>query len=217
MPFDAPAHRCYHLERKAELPALNKGPRYFFPAYSFICLVPAIDSTGNDFAKAYPSFSKAVEQIKTLIKAKPADFRQFDDLFDFPYNNAGWSFKTKIEYLTFEYLSGVFFVTQYSQDMTPNPANNEELTANFQGITNDGKYYVAARFSITHPSLPRGIDFTDDRLQEEALNASTSDEINTRVRRYLKLEAEKVTKLPDASFSPSLPKIKKLLGSISPQ
>ena len=216
MPFDAPEHKCYGLEEKRPLPALEKGARYFFPAYSVVCIVPTSDETEKDFATAYPNFGNAVEQTKTLLKTRPKEFRQFDDIFDFPYNNAGWAFKTKVSYLDCDKLSGVFFVTQYTQDMTPTPANNEELTANFQGITHDGKYYVAARFSVTHPSLPRGIDFTDGRQVEYALKAKTSEEVGVRVQQYLQVEESKVSRLKDNSFRPSLPTIKKLLASIDP-
>jgi hypothetical protein len=58
--------------------------------------------------------------------------------------------------------AGMLFLTQYSNEMQPNPVNDEELTLDFQGLTRDGRYYLAARLAITHPSLPRGIDFTDN-------------------------------------------------------
>jgi hypothetical protein len=216
MPFDAPAHRCYNLVRKAPLPAFDKGARYFFPAYNFICLVPTSDPSVENFAKAYPNFNKAVKQIQNLTKTKTADFKQFDDLFDFPYNNAGWSITAKREYLDFPTLTGVFFLVQYSQDITPNPLNNEELTANFQGITKDHLYYVAARFSITHPRLPKGIDFVDDSIQEKCLGIRYPG-INDCVGSYLRIEADKLGKFSDREFQPSIGKIKSLLSSINPQ
>ncbi len=216
MPFDAPEHKCYHLEEKRPLPALEKGARYFFPAYSFVCIVPTSDPSERDFAKAYPNFNKAVDQIRDLMKTKPGKFRQFDDLFDFPYNNAGWSVKAKIEYLDFSKVSGVFFLTQYSQDMTPTPLNNEELTAVFQGLTKDGKFYVAARFSITHPALPRGIDFVDEKAQDNCLQFKYPA-IDDCVRTYLKAESNRLEKFSDKDFQPSLSSIKSLLGSISPK
>jgi hypothetical protein len=214
-PVDAPAHNCYSLEDKKEFPAFKKGARYLSPAYSFICLVPTFDSTEKDFAQAYPNFGKAITNLDKLLKTKPAEFKQFDDLFDFPYNNSGWSFKSKVQYLDYKNVSGVFFLTQYTQELSPNPANNEELTANFQGLTKDKKYYVAARFGVTHSSLPKGIDFTDENLQKDALMASNNDEINTRVRIYLRAEKEKIDKLPENSFKPSLLNLKDIIASIS--
>lgn len=215
-PIDAPAHSCFDLEAKRPLPAIEKGPRYFYPAYSFVCLVPTSDSSEANFAKAYPNFNKAVEQVRSLIEKKPTVFKQFGDVFDFPYNNAGWSVKAKIRYLEFSKSSGVFFLVQYSQDLTPTPLNNVELTANFQGLTTDGRYYVAARFSLTHHSLPKGIDFVDNRAQHKCLEIRYPA-INECVRAYLKVESDKLDKLPDREFQPSIEKLVKLLSTIDPK
>lgn len=213
-PIDLPTHTCFYLEDKRPLPAFEKGARYFFPARSFICFIPTSDPSEKDFAAAYPNFSQSVVKLKNLLKNQPKDFRQFDDLFDVPYNNAGWSFKSKIQYLNYKNISGVFFLTQYSQDLYPSPVNNEELTANFQGLTKNEKFYVAARFAVTHPTLPRGIDFTDEKIRDKALAANSIEEVNKEVGKYLKTEAEKTEKLSDETFRPSLPNLKKLIASI---
>jgi len=214
-PIDAPAHQCYQLDVDHPLPAVEKGARYFWPAYTFVCIVPTSDPSEKDFAKAYPNFSKAIDKIKILLKNKPKEFRQFEDLFDFPYNSSGWSIEARKEYLNYANVSGVFFLTQYSQDMTPTPLNNEELTANFQGLTKDGKFYVAARFGVTHASLPRGIDFVDNKAQEKCLEIKYP-EINDCVRAYLRLEDNKLETLPETGFKPSLSSIRSLLASVSP-
>ncbi len=212
-PVDAPAHRCFNLEAKRPLPALEKGGRYFHPTYSVVCIVPTADWGVISFASSYPNFARSVELIKKMIKEKPSDFHQFQDLFDFPYNNAGWSIKAKVEHLDFESVQGVFFLTQYSQDVLPTPLNNEELTANFQGLTKDGKYYVAARFSTIHPSLPRGIDFVDQSY-DKCLEYESSA-IHKCVGDYLKKESARLEKLRQEEFQPSLHSIKTLLASIS--
>lgn len=213
-PIDLPAHTCFNLEVKRSLPAFEKGARYFFPAYSFVCLIPTSDTTEKDFATGYPNFSKSVIKLRHLLEKRPLEFRQFDDLFDIPYNNASWSFKSKIQYVNYKNISGVMFLTQYSQELTPNLVNNEELTANFQGLTKDGKFYVAARFATTHPTLPKGIDFTDSKIQEEALVAASNDKTNQKVRKYMEAEKEKVEKLLESEFQPSLINLKKLIASI---
>ncbi len=214
-PVDAPAHTCYDFENKRSFPALENGPRYFSPAHSFICIVPTFEKGEADFTKTYPNFGKAVGQLKKLLEERPRNFGQFDDLFDFPYNNAGWAFKARVKYLDFEKTAGVFFITQYSQDVTPSPANNEELTANFQGLTKDGKYYIAARFAISHTSLPRGIDFVDKRLQEAALKASNVEEIHKRVKIYLKSEKAKIDELVNDTFTPKISSLEQFIASIS--
>jgi hypothetical protein len=56
--------------------------------------------------------------------------------------------------------------------------------------------------AITHPSLPRGIDFTDHIERDIKL-------------RYMKEGEKRLNRLDDDSFQPSLTELKKLLGSIS--
>jgi hypothetical protein len=46
----------------------------------------------------------------------------------------------------------VRYVTQFDQAFIP--INNNELIYTYQGLTSDGKYYVAAVLPLNHPSLP---------------------------------------------------------------
>lgn len=198
----APEHFCFHLKDKRPLPAFEQGPRYFFPARSFICAIPLEDSSVKDFRKAYPSLNSAAMDLQRILRERPRKFKNRRDIPDIPANNAGPSIVSRFQYLDFRSGSGILFLTQYSQEMEPNPVNNEELTLDFQGLTKDGRYYVAARLAITHPSLPRGIDFTDHI--ERDLHWS-----------YLRKEEKELEGLPEESFQPSLKSLKGLLSSIN--
>jgi hypothetical protein len=197
-----PAHNCFVLEDKRPLPALEQGGRYFFPTQSFVCVIPLADPSVKNFGRAYPDLDAAARALRGILRKRPKNFGRGGALPDMPYIEARQSFRSKLQYLDFRSVSGLAFVTQYGQDMTPSPANNEELTFNFQGLTRDGRYYVAARFAITHPSLPKGIDFTDDSNLDKGL-------------RYLKRDEKMLDKLPEASFRPSLKSLKALLASIT--
>lgn len=62
-------------------------------------------------------------------------------------------FNSNLKHLDFENGSGTRFVTVYGiQDMAP--VDNEHLTYVFQGLTNDGKYYVKAIARVAHVQLP---------------------------------------------------------------
>ncbi len=201
-PTEAPAHSCFHLEDKRPLPALDKGPRYFYPAHSTICIIPLTDPSVADFAKSYPYIHEAAAKLRKLLAKRPAKFKFQSDLNDLPYNNSSGTVQSKVQYLDFKTGKGVLFLTQYSQDAVPTPLNNEELTCNFQGLTNDGKYYVAARLAITHPSLPRGIDYTKDPTVDRKGN-------------YLKKDEKLLNSFTDDSFRPSLKNLKSLIASIT--
>ena len=202
MPTEAPAHSCFHLEDKRPLPALDQGPRYFYPAYSTICIIPLSDPSVQDFAKSYPYVHEAAAKLRKLLTKRPARFKFDNALTDLPFNNAAGTVQSKVQYLEFKTGKGVLFLTQYSQDAVPTPLNNEELACSFQGLTNDGKYYVAARLAITHPSLPKGIDST----KEPGKDVKGS---------YLKKQEKLLNSFSDESFSPSLKNLKSLLTSIT--
>lgn len=200
MPTEAPAHSCFQLKDKRALPALDKGPRYFYPAYSTICIIPLTDTSVSDFAKSYPHIHDAADKLRKLLAKRPAKFKFYDDLLDLPFNNAAGTVQSKVQYLDFKTGKGVLFLTQYSQDDPPTRINNEELTCNFQGLTNDGKYYIAARLAITHPSLPKGIDSTKKPVPN---------------KKYVKQDEQRLNSFPEASFRPSLKSIKAMIASIA--
>jgi hypothetical protein len=197
----APEHFCFNLKDRRPLPAFEQGPRYFFPARSFICAIPLEDPSVKDFGEAYPSLNSAEVDLQRILRKHPEKLEHRRDVPDIPAKNASPSILSRFQYLDFRSGSGILFLTQYSNEMEPNPVNNEELTLDFQGITKDGRYYIAARLAITHPSLPKGIDFTDDIERD-------------RQYRYLRKAEKELEGLSEESFQPSLKSLKALLASI---
>lgn len=198
----APEHFCLYFEDTDHpLPPLEQGPRYFFPAHCFVCAIPLSDSSVEDFGAAYPTLSFAAVDLRKILRERPEDLEQWRDVPDVPANNAGPSIFSRFQYLDFRSGSGIAFLTQYSQEMEPNPVNNEELILSFQGLTDDGMYYLAGRLAVTHPSLPKGIDFTEHIERDKSY-------------RYLRSAEEQLEGFSDESFRPSLKSLKALLSSI---
>jgi hypothetical protein len=197
----APEHFCFRLKDKRPLPALEQGQRYFYPAYSFICAIPLEDSSVKDFGRAYPGLKFDAVNLRKILRERPDKFKSRQDIPDIPHNNASPTIVSRFQYLDFHSGSGILFLTQYANEMQPNPVNNEELTLNYQGLTKDGRYYLAARLAITHPSLPRGIDFTDDIERDMEF-------------RYLRRAEKELEGFPEESFQPSLKSLKAMLSSI---
>ena len=63
-----------------------------------------------------------------------------------PPLNAAQVFYSNALNLPFESGTGIRFLTQF--DQAPLPVNNNELIYTFQGLTSDGKYYVAAMLPV---------------------------------------------------------------------
>mgnify|MGYP000929590713 CR=1 FL=1 len=213
----APEHSCIYLQDKRPLPGFDQGPRYYFPARSTICVLPLQDRSERNYLKAYTEIHVASGQLLFLLgrRIDPIKWGSnllLPDLWE-SIRQAGGSMTAKYSTQKFQAGEGILFLTQYSQDMHPTPANNEELTYSFQGITDDRQFYVAAAFAITHPELPPGIDSTrsiDSYLQR-------TKKVNGELQvdnSYLEEDEKTLEKLAEESFQPSLKKIQALISTL---
>ena len=84
----SPEHVCFNLKDQRPLPALEQGPRYFYPSDSFICAVPLEDASVKDFARAYPNLDAFATELHKLLRERPASLNHNRDIPDFPPNNA---------------------------------------------------------------------------------------------------------------------------------
>lgn len=137
------------------------------------------------------SFNDGADQIAGNLDQLLKDEMVGEYLPFLPLYNASQVMHAHVEFIEFKNGKGVRFLTQF--DQAPIPLNNYELIYTFQGITEDGKYYVAAVFPVTHPDLP-----VDDRL--------TFDE-EYSVEKFVADMAESIETLenqPGDSFSPDL-------------
>jgi len=95
----------------------------------------------------------------------------------------------------------VRFLTQF--DQAPLPINNMELIYTFQGLTSDGKYYVAAIFPVNHADLP-GTNQANTQQESELEEFPT----------YLAETVAWLGQQPDASFTPALSELDALVQTI---
>ncbi len=89
-----------------------------------------------------------VASLQTLIES-PQEVTPMPFL---PLFNAQQVMHAHVQYLDFQDGQGLRYLTQYDQAFIP--INNNELIYTYQGLTSDGKYYVAAVLPVHHPSLP---------------------------------------------------------------
>ena len=146
----------------------------------------------SDFAQ------KEIEKLEELLEARPPGSQ--DTLPLLPLINAAQVIHSQAKYLDFQNGSGVRFLTQYGQDIFP--IVNQHLFYTFQGLTQDGAYYVAAAFPIDAAGIPDEPDISD----WEAFSAGYQD--------YL---AETVTQLDALSsdqFEPDLALLDSVIQSL---
>ncbi len=112
-------------------------------------------------------------------------------------------FNSNLSQLDFQNGSGVRFVSVYGiQDMAP--VDNENLVYVFQGLTNDGKYYIKAVVRLLHSQLPE--------IGEIPADVYTAEDASV-VEGYFK-GFEQLLDRNEADFAPALDWIDAFLGSL---
>jgi hypothetical protein len=195
-----PERTILSLKDKRPLPALAKGPRYFFPVFSQVQVIPLTDPGVKDFGLAYPGLFQASQKLGALLQKRPALPVLRQDIPDLAEVDCERAIISKPQFLDFKSGSGIVFLTQYGQDFQA--INNEELACVFQGLTSDRQYYISARLAVGHPTLDRGID-------------TTHPVPAPRQAKYLKHIQQELDYFPESSFNPPLQDLKSMLASLA--
>src|SRR5512143_85488 len=151
-----------------------------------------------DYEKISDGAKTTIANLKKLLVDQPANPDKNIPLF--PIFNATEIFHAQVQYLKFNSGVGVRFVTQYDQAYLP--VNNLEIFYTFQGITNDGKYYIAAILPVTNSALPNSDQMTPE-LQTQMADFEA----------YYKSMAQKLNEAKSQDFAPDLSLLDALVQS----
>ncbi len=126
-----------------------------------------------------------------------------------PLFNAGQVFYAHALRVQLPNGSGFRYLTQFGQ--APAPINNQELFYTFQGLTSDGKYYVAAILPVNAPFLVADAD-PEAALPEGGIpfDWNNFDTFTT----YLDAVTIKINTTDHNVFTPALPLLDTLIQSI---
>jgi len=131
----------------------------------------------NDYNAINPTAGDVIYQLQQLLENKPSDP---EDIPFLPVFNAAQFMQAQVRYFRFQNGAGVRFLTMYGQAAWP--INNDDMFYTFQGITDDGMYYISAILPISHPNLPDPESVTiDDAFYDNFMNYvdGMEDQLNT--------------------------------------
>jgi hypothetical protein len=119
------------------------------------------------YAEQNPGAFESLRRINNFVDdpGAPVDV---DQLPTVPFFNAAQLFASNVYPIDFQNGRGVRLLTQYAQNATP--VNNNELFYHFQGVTEDGAYYVIAIFPIAVQFLAESNDSAQFFLMKESLS-----------------------------------------------
>jgi hypothetical protein len=98
----------------------------------------------DEYAKLDTPAADQIKKLKSILAGGPLTKESMPLV---PFYNAGPAFASHMQVINFKNGRGVRMVTQY--DQYPAPVNNHELFYHFQGLTDDGKYYIVAALPVT--------------------------------------------------------------------
>lgn len=181
----------YVLKGKSNQPQI-----YVYPSQAYAELVPA-----------------AFESLHRLynILGAPGSQISTDQLPAVPFFNSQPVFVSNIQVISFQNGAGVRFLTQYAQ--YPAPINNQDLFYQFQGVTNDGAYYIVAILPITVPFLAENGDATGT-LPIGGIDYPSMSNLNPDWDEYYTAATELLNATSPDSFTPAINQLDLLIQSI---
>lgn len=188
-PWDvAPEHTVLHLVGYPLYPeAMHKPRLIIYPIDEYLALRPELGTI--------------VTELRQLLDQRPAEVPADKTLPFLPPFNAGQVFHTALRYVDFGNGRGLRYLTQYAQAIYP--VTSKYLFYTYQGISNDGRFYVAAILPVAHPILPDESTYTID------------DAFMNNFNNYLAGVARDLAAQPPESFSPSLSALDAMLATLS--
>lgn len=167
---------------------------------------------------------ESVATLKAILSERPSPSalkkmlagRESPETHDIPFLplfSGKQAFRARVRYVNFRNGTGVMFLTQHNNETSL--INNQGLAYVFQGLTNDGRYAVAAVFPVAAPFLPpdfeaeRAGDFV--RPDDFYLLLNESKEYQA----YLKTVVPRLEALPPGNYTPNLTLFEELIRSLN--
>jgi hypothetical protein len=202
--------------KPGELPALNEEPAHLRFNFDGEPLAPWVNPSFERQLLIYPvaayrqlfqtaglfDVDQQVKTLRRLLDERPQDGEKPLPLLP-PLGQASPDLTAQVKYLDFKGGSGVRFIARFTQKARP--CSNEEIFYTFQGLTADGRYYVALFYPISTWTLP---DNTDTLAPEEVTK------ITANYQAYREQIQKDLNALNPADFTPDLSTLDAMVASL---
>lgn len=156
------------------------------------------------------SLERDIVSLKAILDERPASLEREVPFLPFG-TDANQAFVSRVRYIDFKNGKGLMFLTQFNTE--PSLVNNQGLTYIFQGLTDDGLYYVSARFPVTASFLPSGYESKSfGKYSVSMFYGSDQKQMNYKL--YLETIKRKLVDVPAETFEPNLTSIDNLISSL---
>ncbi|MBI5952956.1 MAG: hypothetical protein HY865_14965 [Chloroflexi bacterium] len=187
----APTYNKYHLQGYPLSGTFHTATVYVYPVKEYL-------QVNEDMAEPF-------DTLKGVIAGQPLP----ENIPFLPAFNAAQMFHSNEQLLSFQSGQGIRFLTQYGQ--APYPVNNESLFYTFQGMTDDGAYYVSAILPVTAAFLPADGN-PDTPLPADGVPFDWENFLN--MDQHFALVKQKLNTTDPNAFNPTLTDLDALIQSI---
>jgi hypothetical protein len=203
-----PRHIAFELVNVSGAPSKSfiKADLRVYPVDAFQRAFAADPKTAKDV-------SQTITRLKTLLHNRNPSFR--GEMPMLPLLSGYLAFRSHTALVRFNGGSGFVFVTQGQQDEIP--INNQNLSYEFQGLTDDGHYLVTAEFPVAAPFLEYNRDNANygGKVHEcNCFEGPRYERFKREYRAYVQVIKGRLDSLPAQKFEPSLELYDRLLQSI---
>ncbi len=151
-----------------------------------------------------PDAAFEIDELRDLLSRKPPEIVDPDETIPYiPLSSVDQVFQACVGYLSFKNGNGVRYVTQYNQDAYP--IHNNGIFYTFQGLSQDGRYYISASFPISNGILP------------DPNSVVVNDEFRSKYDSYIRNREVEMSSQPVTSFTPDLSMLDALIQSLQVQ
>ena len=173
-----------------------------------------------DYQKAYAADPKAMREVVSTMNRMRQILRTRQlpakgELPTIPIPDGYYAFRAHASFIRFANGVGVVFLTQGQQDEMP--VNNQNLSYEFQGMTDDGRFYVTAEFPVAAPFLAYDRDkanYGATVKEAKCYQCADHQRFMREYRAYVNKIRAQLEQLPAERFQPGLVSFDELIKSI---
>lgn len=154
-------------------------------------------------AAGVPDIGQRIDALAGLIAARPEAVSDPIPVFP-PLGDTVQDLQAQVSYLDFAGGSGVRFITHFAPEASP--ITNDAIFYTFQGLTADGRFYLAFYQPISTSALPDTFD--------ESPAAADYDTFAANFENYLAETRQTLNDLPATAFEPDLAQLDALIESL---
>jgi hypothetical protein len=197
-PWDvAPEHVQFKLDGYALEGKFHQPQIYVYPAQAYADL------------QERGAAAQSLEQLRAVLAQ--SSMVNLKELPSVPFFNVPQALAAQVKVIPFQGGRGVRMVTEYAMGRAI--INNNELIYHFEGLTDDGQFYVIAILPVTAPSLPE--DGTPGGLVPVGgVSVPDFNDMNANWMGYYGDARQMLQGLETSAYIPGLDRLDAMIGSL---